>query len=84
VINPEDFEPELDDLPRSQLREGSLGDMPGDVADVLDDWLHEQHGVTSSHHGVGSFLEGLADAGYRVTKIDPGPSFEELLPAPTE
>jgi hypothetical protein len=83
VINPED-EPDLDDLPRSQLREGSLGDMPGDVADVLDDWLHEQHGVTSSHHGVGSFLDGLAAVGYRVTKIDPGPSFEELLPAPTE
>jgi hypothetical protein len=84
VINPEDFEPDLDDPPRSELREGPLGDMPGDVADVLDDWLHEQHGVTSSHHGVGSFLDGLAAVGYRVTRIETGPSFEELLPAPTD
>jgi hypothetical protein len=76
----ENYEPDLDDLPRSELREGVLGDMPGDVADVLDDWLHEQHGVTSSHHGVGSFLDGLAAVGYRVTQIEPGPSIEELLP----
>lgn len=82
MINPEDFEPDLDDVPRSGLRE--FGDMPGDVADVLDQWLFEQHGVASSHHGVGSFLEALAAVGYRVTPIDRGPSFEELLPASTE
>jgi hypothetical protein len=84
VTSDENFEPDLDDLPRSELREGSLGDRPGDVADVLDGWLAEQHGVFSSHHGVGSFLDGLAAVGYRVTRIEPGPSFEELLPAPTE
>jgi hypothetical protein len=83
-VTDETYEPDLDDLPRSELREGSLGDMPGDVADVLDEWLASQHGVFSSHHGVGSFLDSLAAAGYRVTRIDPGPSFDELLPAPTE
>lgn len=81
MINPEDFEPDLDDLPRAQLREGWLGDMPGDVADVLDQWLFEQHGVASSHHGVGSFLDALAVVGYRVTPIDPGPPIE--MPFPT-
>jgi len=84
MINPEDFEPDLDDLPRSQLREGVLGDMPGDVADVLDGWLFEQHGMASSHHHVGAFLDELAARGYRVTPIPAGPSFEELLPAPSE
>jgi hypothetical protein len=80
----ENYEPDLDDLPRSQLREGWLGDMPGDVADVLDEWLATQHGVFSSHHGVGSFLDALATKGYRVTRIDPGPPIEQLLPVPTE
>lgn len=60
VINPEDFEPDLDDLRRDQLHE--LG-MPGVVADVLDDWLATQHGVMSSNHGVGAFLDELAAPG---------------------
>lgn len=83
VIDTEDYEPDLDDLPRSQLREGLLGDMPGDVADVLDEWLFEQHGVASSHHHVGAFLEMLADRGYRVTPIEK-PAFDTLLPAATD
>jgi hypothetical protein len=74
-------ETDLDSLPRSELGETELGDMPYDVAKVLDIWLHEQHGVMSSHHGVGAFLDELAAAGYRVTAIDPGPPIEELLPA---
>jgi hypothetical protein len=77
VINPENYEPDLDDLPRAQLRE--FGDMPGDVADVLDEWLAAQHGVFSSHHGVGSFLDGLAAVGYRVTPI-PQSDIADLLP----
>lgn len=72
---------DLDRLPRAELAETELGDMPYDVAKVLDIWLHEQHGVTSSHHGVGAFLDELAAAGYRVTAIDPGPPIEQLLPA---
>lgn len=77
VTNPEDYEPDLDDLRRDQLHE--LG-MPGDVADVLDDWLHRNHGILSGRHYVGDFLDSLAAAGYRVAKIE-APSFEELLPA---
>jgi hypothetical protein len=73
-------EPDLDSLPRAQLRGGPLGDMPGDVADVLDDWLVAQHGVFSSHHGVGAFLDLLAAAGYRVTRTHPGAPIEQLLP----
>jgi hypothetical protein len=80
VTNPEDFDPDLDDLRRDELHE--LG-MPGVVADVLDDWLAEQHGVYSSRRGVGAFLDELAARGYRVTPIEV-PSFEELLPVPTE
>lgn len=77
MTNPEDFEPDLDTLTRAQLHE--LG-MPGEVADVLDDWLHRNHGMISGRHYAGDFLEALATAGYRVEAIE-APSFEELLPA---
>ena len=83
MINPEDFVPDLDDLPRAQLRDGPLGDMPGDVADVLDGWLFEQLGVASSHHNVGAFLDALADRGYRIIPIE-APAFEQLMPAATD
>lgn len=69
---------DLDSLPRAEL-----GAMPYDVAKVLDVWLHEQHGVISSHHGVGAFLDALAAAGYRVTPIVV-PPLEQLLPAATD
>lgn len=79
-LHPADFyETDLDDLRRAELRETEYGDMPGDLAEVLDEWLHDEHGVISSHHRVGSFLDRLAAAGYRVTKIE-APSFEEVLP----
>ena len=81
MINPEDLEPDLDDLDRDQLWETGLGDMPGHVANVLDDWLHQCHGVLSSSHNTGTFLDLLAAEGFRVTPIDPGPPIEELLPA---
>lgn len=38
MTNPEDFEPDLDDLTRAQLYE--LGDMPGVVATVRAAKLH--------------------------------------------
>ncbi len=72
--------PDLDRLSRAELRETELGDMPGDVADVLDDWLSRNHGVLSSSHNVGDFLDALAAAGYRVEKIQ-APEFADLLPA---
>lgn len=73
------FEPDLDDLTRAELWEHD--ERAAITAEVLDDWLHTQHGVISGAHCVGSFLELLADRGYRVTAIDPGPPLEELLPA---
>lgn len=71
---------DLDALPRRRLSETDLGDMPGDLAEVLDEWLFIQHGVASSSHGVGTFLDLLAEQGYRVKRIDPGPPFSEMLP----
>jgi hypothetical protein len=59
---------DLDALTRDQLAE-----LPGPeraVADVLDDWNHREHGVMSSNHGVGLFLDLLATEGYRVTPIE--------------
>lgn len=82
MINPEDYEPDLDDLTRAELYE--IGDMPGVVAAVLDDWLHQCHGVLSSNHNAGTFLDLLAAEGFRVTPIDPGPSIKQLLPAATD
>ena len=82
VINPEDNEPDLDDMTCAQLYE--VGDMPGVVAAVLDDWLHQCHGVLSSSHNTGTFLDLLAAGGFRVTPIDPGPSIDELLSASTD
>lgn len=77
-------EPGLDRLPRAQLRDAGLGDMPADLADVLDEWLHRNHGVLSSSHNVGDFLDSLADAGYRVERIDPGLPIEQLLSPSTD
>jgi hypothetical protein len=60
---------DLDDLTRAQLAElPDLGTALA-VANVLDDWLMRLHGIASSAHGVGLFLDLLADEGYRVTKI---------------
>ena len=81
MILDENYEPDLDDLTRAQLRE--IDKLPGDVAGVLDEWLATQHGVFSSHHGVGSFLDGLAAAGYRVTPI-PRSDIADLLPPATD
>jgi hypothetical protein len=76
-------DPDLDDLTRADLAE--LAHLPASaVADVLDEWLLRAHGVTSSAHNVGLFLDLLAADGYRVTAIDPGPPIESLLPPPTE
>lgn len=68
------------------LTRGELAELPGpiyDVARVLDDWLQYAHGIASSHHNAGLFLDLLAAEGYRVEPIEV-PSLTELLPAPTE
>jgi|GEM_PF-4446230 len=51
----------LDDLTREQL------DRPNrELAEVLDEWMWRLHGTMSSAHGVGLFLDLLADKGYSV------------------
>ena len=71
---------DLDSLCRDQLSDTELGEMPSVLAHLLDDWLLCHHGVLSSSHNVGDFLDSLAAAGYRVALIDPGIPFDELLP----
>jgi hypothetical protein len=77
-----EVDPELDDLTRAQLSE--FGGAPPVVASVLDDWLARMHGILSGSHNAGLFLDLLAARGYRVTPIDPGPPFEQLLPPPKD
>lgn len=48
-------------------RRAELGGLPATLAGVLDAWLLEQHGLSSSHHCVGAFLDLLADEGLQVT-----------------
>lgn len=63
-----DFD-DLDDLTRAQLAE--LAHLPfADLASALDEWLSRAHGVHSSHHGVGLFLDLLAERGLSVTRDD--------------
>jgi len=52
----------LDDLPRGELDQANAA-----LAEVLDEWLMRLHGLSSSAHGVGLFLDLLDDAGYKVT-----------------
>lgn len=72
-----DVEPDLDRLTRSELAE-----LPGPahpVAQALDEWNHRENGITSSAHGVGLFLDLLAEHGHRVTPI---PAPDSMLPPP--
>lgn len=58
----------LDDLTRDELAER---DGPGyAVACVLDEWKQRLHGLTSSDHGAGLFLDLLAIEGWRVERIE--------------
>lgn len=76
-IEPPD--PDIDTLSRGELREWAHMPELAATADVLDDWLLRAHGVTSSSHNVGLFLDLLAAEGYRVAPIE-APSFASLLP----
>jgi hypothetical protein len=67
MINPEDYQPDPDDLTRAELAE--LAHLPwSDVADVIDEWNHRLHGVTSGSHGVGLFLDLLNEAGWHLER----------------
>lgn len=79
MLNPEDFEPDPDDLTRAELAE--LAHLPwADVAGVLDDWNAQLHGTHSSAHGVGLFLDLLNEAGWHLVRNEPPIE----LPAPTD
>lgn len=76
------LEPDVDD-DLDMLTRAELAELPGParaVADVLDEWTIRRHGIASSHHGAGLFLDLLAAEGWRVEPIDPGPPLDELLP----
>lgn len=78
VSNPEDYEPDPDDLTRAELAE--LAHLPyGAVAEALDAWLARNHGILSSHHHAGDFLDELAARGWEVVPKPPVPSLDELL-----
>jgi hypothetical protein len=72
-------EPHLDELTRDQLAEYDPAAQA--VAETLDEWLNRMHGITSSHHNAGSFLEFLALRGYRVERMEPVTPLDDLLPA---
>jgi hypothetical protein len=77
-VNPEDYEPDLDDLTRADLAE--LAHLPwSKLSDVLDEWLHRAHGVTSSRHHVGLFCDLLGENGLEVRFADPVPDIAALL-----
>jgi hypothetical protein len=78
MSNPEDYQPDPDDLTRAQLAE--TDPMWRAVADTLDEWLHRMHGITSGQHNAGVFLEWLALNGYEVVAKTALPSLAELLP----
>lgn len=87
MSEPQEHEPDLDELRRDQLHE--LAGPAGTVADVLDEWVTERFGEDHragwepGAHGVGHFLELLADKGYRVEPIGPVPSLADLLGPPS-
>lgn len=81
MINPEDVQPSPDDLTREQLAE--YAHLPWlAVAETLDEWNHRMHGILSSHHNAGLFLELLHEAGWQVVPVEPMPV--PMLPPPTE
>lgn len=74
-------EPDADDLTRDQLAE--TDPLLYDVATALDDWLHANHGVVSSHHYAGHFWTLLHERGVGLVREEP-PSLEALLPPPID
>lgn len=59
----------LDTLTREQLRETGYETVAALVR-VLDEWLLTQHGITSSSHGAGHFLNLLHARGYHLAYDD--------------
>lgn len=81
MSEPQEYEPDLDDLTRDQLAE--VNPMAHTVAEVLDEWNHRLRGIIASDHSVGLFLDLLAAEGYRVAPIE-APEFADVLPAASD
>lgn len=54
----------LDDVRRDDLPSQRQG-----AAMAVDEWLHREHGVMSSHHGLGLLLALLDAEGYAVVRL---------------
>ena len=81
TTRPQEQAVDLDLLTRAQLAE--MPHLPwADIASTLDELLAREHGLFSSAHGVGLFVELLAERGWQVTRL-PEP-VTPLLPPPTE
>lgn len=78
-IEPPD--PDLDDLQLADLAE--LDGPAYDTACVLGAWLARHRGILYSAHNVGTFLDLLAEKGWRVTRIKAS-DIGSLLPPPKE
>lgn len=78
MINLDSYEPDPDDLTRGELAE--LAHLPwSDLAEVLDEWEVRIHGMHSSAHGVGLFLDLLGERGWEITRKP-----EQVTLPPTE
>lgn len=73
-------DPDPDDLTRDELAETYPAVYA--VALALDEWLHREHGILSSRHHAGAFLDYLALQGYEVVEKPPVPPLSDLLPIP--
>ena len=78
---PQEYDVDLDDVPRAQLGEHSP--MYPVALDCLERWLVERASRPAGEHLLGTFLDLLAAEGYRVTPIEQTP-FGELLPPATD
>lgn len=76
-----DFD-DLDRMSRTELAEWAHKPY-ADIASTLDEWLSREHGVYSSSHGVGLFLDLLADHGLSVVR-DEVPPLPESRPTSAE
>lgn len=78
--NPEDLDADLNEVPAEEL--GEFDPMLVAVNEALTEWYCDPlTGDPHYNHRVATFLDTLADRGYRVVKIE-APDLATLLPAP--
>lgn len=85
MASPQEPDPDLDDLTRDRLAELTQQPELLAVHDALGEWfgvMTRSRAAGSDNNLVGTFLEELADRGYRVDSIDD--AFARLIPPPTD